>query len=117
VARRKTSASSAPRGPQRGKTLWKLYGRLSAVAAGVLSLRAVNLLWQLATGRKPPATPENPEVTMREAVVWAVLSGAAAQLAKLIVTRRAVDYWVRSTGHLPPGIAPSDITPGLTKKD
>jgi len=115
VAGRSTPASAAPRGKQRGKAVWKVYGRLSTVLAGVVSVRVVNVFWKLATGRKPPATPENPEVTMREAAIWAVLSGAASQLAKIVVTRRAVDHWVRTTGSLPPGIAPSQVTPGVTK--
>lgn len=119
MARRSTPASSAKKsskGSSKGKALWKVYGRLATLVAGVASLRAVNVGWRLVTGRKPPATPENPEVTIWEAATWAVLSGAAAQLAKIVVTRKAVNYWVRTTGELPPGVSPSDITPGVTKK-
>jgi hypothetical protein len=99
------------------KRLWSLYSRSASVLAAVSSAQAVNLVWRASLGRKAPASPENPEVTMREAVAWAIVSGSAAQLARIIATRRAVDYWVRSTGQLPPGIKPSQITPGITKKD
>ena len=99
------------------KRLWTLYSRSASVLAAVSSAQAVNLVWRASLGRKAPASPENPEVTMREAVAWAIVSGSAAQLARVIATRRAVDYWVRSTGQLPPGIKPSQITPGITKKD
>lgn len=114
-------ASAAPgskstKGKSKGRALWKVYGRIATMVAGIASLRAVNFGWRLVTGRQPPATPENPEVTMREAALWAVMSGAAAQLAKIVVTRKAVNYWVRTTGELPPGISPRDITPGVTKK-
>jgi hypothetical protein len=115
VAGRGRSGSSARKGKQRGKTLWKVYGRLSTVVAGLAALRAVNLAWRVVTGKKAPATPENPDVAMWEAVVWAVVSGAAAQLAKIVVTRKAVHYWVRTTGELPPGIEPSQVSPGITK--
>jgi hypothetical protein len=99
------------------KRLWTLYSRSASVLAAVSSAQAVNLVWRASLGRKAPASPENPEVTMREAVAWAIVSGSAAQLARIIATRRAVDYWVRSTGQLPPGIKPSQITPGITQKD
>ena len=111
VARASGSTSSAKKGKQRGKALWKVYGRLSTVVAGVAALRAVNLGWRVVTGRKAPATPENPDVAMVEAIVWAVVSGAAAQLTKIIVTRKAVSYWVRTTGELPPGISPTQVSP------
>jgi len=110
VARARGSTSSVKKGKQRGKTLWTVYGRVSTVVAGVAALRAVNLGWRIVTGRKAPATPENPDVAMAEAIVWAVASGAAAQLAKLVVTRRAVNYWVRTTGELPPGISPAQVS-------
>jgi hypothetical protein len=99
------------------KRLWALYVKSASVLAAVSSAQAVNLVWRASLGRKAPASPENPEVTMREAVAWAVISGSAAQLARIIATRRAVDYWVRSTGQLPPGIKPSQLTPGVTKHD
>ena len=117
MARGSKSTSSAKRGKQRGKTVWKLYGRLSTLIAGVASLRAVNLAWRVVTGRKAPATPENPDVAMWEAVTWAVVSGAAAQLAKIVVTRKAVSYWVRTTGDLPPGISPTQVSPETARGD
>lgn len=97
------------------KRLWSLYARSASVLAAVSSAQAVNLVWRASLGRKAPASPENPEVTMREAVAWAIVSGSAAQLARIVATRRAVDYWVRSTGQLPPGIKPTQITPGITE--
>jgi len=35
-----------------------------------------------------------------------VLSGVTAELVKVAVSRRIAQYWVRSTGHLPPGMDP-----------
>ena len=99
-----------------GKRLWSLYSRSASLLAAVSSAQAVDLLWRASLGRKAPASPENPEVTMREAVAWAIVSGSAAQLARIVAIRRAVDYWVRSTGQLPPGVRASQLTPGITKK-
>lgn len=99
------------------KRLWKMYGKSASVAAAIASTQVVNLTWQAALRRKPPASPENPEVTMREAIAWAVISGSAAQIARIVATRKAVDYWVRSTGQLPPGIKPSQLSAGITKNE
>ena len=32
------------------------------------------------------------------------LAGASAGLIKVVLNRQAVNYWVRSTGDLPPGV-------------
>ena len=100
---------------RQSKRLWKMYGKSASVLAAIASTQVVNLTWQVALRRQPPASPENPEVTMREAVAWAVISGSAAQVARIVATRKAVDYWVRSTGQLPPGIKPSQLSPGITR--
>jgi len=112
-----STTEKGTRKKKQSKRLWSVYVKSASVLAAVSSAQAVNLVWRASLGRKAPASPENPEVTMREAVAWAIVSGSAAQLARIVATRRAVDYWVRSTGQLPPGIKPSQITPGVTKKD
>ncbi len=115
VARRDES-NKREKPKKQSKRLWKMYGKSASVIAAIASTQVVNLTWQAALRRKPPASPENPEVTMREAVVWAVISGSAAQVARIVATRRAVDYWVRSTGQLPPGIKSSQLSSGKAAK-
>lgn len=89
----------------KGKTAWRMLGTGSALVAGVAAARALDALWHTATGRKPPSTPESPDIAHREALVWAAVSGMAIGVAKTYATRRAARYWVRSTGELPPGMA------------
>lgn len=95
---------------QPGKRTWKIYDKAATTFAGIASARAVGMVWRAAVGRKAPKNPENPEVSWREAATWVVLSGAAVHLAKMFATRRAADYWVRSTGHLPPGMKSLEAT-------
>jgi Protein of unknown function (DUF4235) len=83
---------------------WRLVGGLSALAAGVAARKAIQLAWQTATGKHPPTNPESPDTTWQEAVGWAVISGAAVGVARLLATRTAASYWRRSTGELPPGL-------------
>jgi Protein of unknown function (DUF4235) len=96
--------AKAKRDKQPGKRTWKLYDKAATVFAGIASARAADLVWRAAVGRQAPKDPRNPQVSWREAATWVALSGAATQLARVFATRKAADYWVRSTGHLPPGM-------------
>jgi hypothetical protein len=89
----------------KGKTAWRMLGTGSALTAGVAAARMLDALWHTATGRKPPSTPESPDIAHREALVWAAVSGMAIGVAKTYATRRAARYWLRSFGELPPGMA------------
>jgi Protein of unknown function (DUF4235) len=102
--------AKAKRDKQPGKRTWKLYHRAATTFAGIACARAVDVVWQAAVGRKAPTDPENPEVSWREAATWVALSGAAMQLARVFASRKAADYWVRSTGHLPPGMKTLETT-------
>jgi hypothetical protein len=80
---------------------WKLTGGLGAVVAGIAARKMVTGLWKTATGNPPPDSPEDPDTSWQEALGWAVASGAAIGIARLVVTRKATQYYRRSTGHLP----------------
>jgi hypothetical protein len=102
--------AKAKRDKQPGKRTWKLYDKAAKTFAGLAAARAVDIVWRTAVGHKAPKNPSNPEVSWREAATWVVLSGTAMQLAKMFATRKAADYWVRSTGHLPPGMKSLEST-------
>lgn len=84
-----------------GTIVWKIMGTVGAVVAAGLADRALHVLWQAATGNKPPTIPEDPETDWTEALVWAAASGAVIGLARLVATRQAAAYYSRSTGELP----------------
>jgi hypothetical protein len=81
---------------------WKVLGSGGAVLAGVAARKALTSGWQLSTGKPPPSNPEHPDTTWPEAVAWAVVSGALIGTARMLATRKAAEYYRRSTGHLPP---------------
>jgi len=83
---------------------WKLFATLSAIVAAALARPLIETTWTTATGKHPPANPESPDTTWAEAFGWAIASGAAIGVARLLATRRAAQYWRRSTGNLPPGM-------------
>jgi hypothetical protein len=84
--------------------LWRLFGTISAILAGMAARKALEAVWKGATGNTPPTNPESPDTTVREAIGWAVASGAAIGVARMFATRKAADYWRKSTGALPPGL-------------
>ncbi|UYM05260.1 DUF4235 domain-containing protein [Solicola gregarius] len=99
------------------KRTWKLFDKGSTILAGVVASQLSSMTWRAATGKKPPTSPKDPEVRLAEAVTWAALAGATIELSKILISRKAVDYWVRSTGELPPGVKPnkaSNPTEGQT---
>jgi hypothetical protein len=81
--------------------LWKVLSAVSAIAAAQAADKTLTVLWRGATGEKPPTVPEDPETNWAEAVAWAALSGAIMGVARMLATREAAQYYVKSTGQLP----------------
>ena len=84
-----------------GALAWKIIGTASAVFAAAAAHKGLAAAWKLVTGDDPPTIPEDPETSFREALAWAVLSGAVIGVVRLAATRRAAHYYMRSTGELP----------------
>jgi hypothetical protein len=87
-----------------GSKLYTVMGLAATLGATILARKAMTATWKLSTGKQPPANPEHPDVSMGEAVAWAVASGVAVGLARMLAGRKAADYYRRSTGHLPPNL-------------
>jgi hypothetical protein len=84
---------------------WKLMGGASAAAAAGFTRKAAEKVYKAGVGEAPPENPASPHVPLRQAVLWAALSGVAVGLVRLLVERTAAAAWVRARGELPPGIA------------
>ena len=84
-----------------GSKAYSLMGLAATVVATMAARKAMTAGWKLSTGKKPPSNPEHPDVSMGEAVAWAVASGVAVGVARMLASRKAADYYRRSTGHLP----------------
>jgi hypothetical protein len=85
--------------------VWGIFSLIAALLAATAARRALNASWRAATGKPPPANPASPDVELREALTWAAVSGTIVAVARMLATRRAAQYYARSTGHLPPGVA------------
>ena len=93
-----------------GALVWKILGTGAAVGAAVVAKKLVSAGWTAATGKEPPVNPENPDVSWQEAVGWAVVSGVVIQVTRVIATRGAAAYYVKSAGHPPKALQKADET-------
>ncbi len=96
--------SPTPKTGRKAKAAWKLMDRSTTTAATVAAPMVAAGAWRLVTGKKPPTSADNPELDLREAVTWAIVGGALVQGVKVLVRRKTAQYWVSSTGQLPPGM-------------
>ncbi len=85
-----------------GSKAWSALSALSAMIASVSAKKIIDGSWRAATGKKPPENPADPEVQTREAVVFAIFSGALIALIRMVALRRAANYYTKSTGRAIP---------------
>jgi len=88
--------------------VWSVMSLAAGIGAATVTRKVLNTSWQAASGRQPPQNPADPDVGIAEAVVWAAITGAAIALARMLAQRRAANYYVKSTGHLPPDLKKDD---------
>lgn len=83
---------------------WKLLGLASGVLAAKVSRTVAEKIWVKTRGGNPPRNPASRETTWGEALSWAVATGVAAGVARLLASRGAAQAWQKATGNLPPGL-------------
>ena len=88
--------------------VWSIFSLVAALLGATVARKSITKAWQTATGKNPPANPADPDVDLWEAVLWAAASGTAVQLARMLATRKAANYYAKSTGKLPPGLGKDD---------
>ncbi len=84
--------------------IWTVFSLVTAVGAAAFARKAIYASWKVATGKKPPENPADPDVQIGEAIAFAAISGALVGMARMLAQRRAAGYYARSAGHLPPGL-------------
>lgn len=80
---------------------WKILAAGAGLAAGVIAQKLTDGTWRFVSGAESPAQPEDPDVDWKEAVAFAVLSGAIVGLSRMFANRQAAKLYQKSTGHLP----------------
>lgn len=112
-----TTANKKPPRPRSGsKQVYRAFNRAAVIGAGIATTRLTALAWRAMTGNKPPTSVADPGLRTREAIAWAVLVGAGAELTKVLTNRATARYWVNSTGALPPGVKPN-VRPSKAERE
>jgi hypothetical protein len=75
---------------KRADGLSKALGGAAGFAAGYGSRKLVTFAWKQITGKEPPSDPDDPAVSIGEALVWAIVVGVAMETARVVVVRMAV---------------------------
>jgi hypothetical protein len=83
---------------------WSVMEKGSGIGAAIVARKALTTGWSKAARRKPPENPADPDVALAEALAGAVATGALIAVARTLAMRGAARYYVKSTGHLPPGL-------------
>ncbi len=79
-------------------------GLVSMLAATTVTKKVLDRVWRLGSGGKtPPNDPADPDVQLREAVVWSILSGVAVSMVRLGMARRLAATERRQNRLLPGG--------------
>jgi len=74
---------------QRTDIATKVTGMAAAFAAAYVARKVITFAWTRITGKEPPVSPEDPEVGIKEALGWAVVTGVGMEAARLLATRAA----------------------------
>lgn len=91
-------------GRRTDKAMWRVVGGASGLAAAALTRAALGSLWRARKHDDPPANPAAPSTSWPDAVLWAVATGVALAVARLVALRGAAEGWRKATGQLPPGL-------------
>lgn len=88
------------------------FSLVAALGAAAVVKKGLNGSWRAATGKNPPANPADPDVDLKEALLWAAVSGTLIAVARMLATRGAAEYYAKSTGHLPPQLEKDNQSAG-----
>ena len=84
--------------------MWRVVGGASGLAAAALTRQAMARLWRARKHDDPPANPASSSTSWPDAMLWAVATGVALGVARLVAMRGAAAGWQRAKGSLPPGL-------------
>lgn len=86
---------------KKGDLGWLLVTEVAGLVGGTVATKAITYGWKKATGKRPPAKPESPEVALAEALAWSVAVGVGSAVAELLIKRLAAGQWEKGNGRLP----------------
>jgi Protein of unknown function (DUF4235) len=86
------------------KLMWRVVGAASGIAAAAATRALLTRAWRAGKHHDPPANPASASTSWPDALLWAVATGIALGVARLVAVRGAAAGWRKATGALPPGL-------------
>lgn len=80
---------------------WKAVGALAGATAGAATRLGLRGAWRKARNEEPPDNPAGRSTSWPDALLWAVGSGVALAVARLVAERAAAGVWKGATGFYP----------------
>lgn len=90
---------------------FKLLGVGAAACAAMTARAALKAGWTAVTKKDPPLNPASRDTAWREALAWALLTGATIGVARLVARRLSAEGWRKMTGHYPLGFETAQPRP------
>lgn len=81
---------------------WRVLGTGMAIVTGLVVRKVFAAIWKAATSHDPPTNPAAPDTSWGESLGWALASGAAIGVARMVATRGATAGWTAVVGAPPP---------------
>lgn len=81
-----------------GNIVAKILTAGAAVAASFIARKATDGTWKIVTGGDSPTNPEDPDIDIKEAIAFAVLSGALIGLARMLANRQTSKVVAKTSG-------------------
>ncbi len=91
-----------------GDLIWKVMTTGAAVGAGIIATKVTDQTWKFVTGGDSPTNPEDPDIKAKEAIAFALVSGAVIGLSRMLANRQAAQIYKKTTGHLPRQLVKED---------
>ena len=75
---------------KQGDARVRFVGGLAGAAAGFYTRKLIDYAWIRVTGKQPPDDPHDMQVTVLEAIGFAIVMGVGMEVARLLATRATV---------------------------
>ncbi|HEX5366895.1 MAG TPA: DUF4235 domain-containing protein [Acidimicrobiales bacterium] len=85
--------------------VWDGVATMAAVGAVAMTRPLIERAWRAAFRAEPPGNPAHEDVAWRDALLWAVLTGAVVGLVRLVAQRVAAGAWAKARGGYPRALA------------
>jgi hypothetical protein len=82
----------------------KLVGIATGIAVRKISMSVLDKAWRKTKHSEPPADPAAPGTPWGAALSWAVASGVAVGVSRLVATKGMASAKVKLTGKVPEGM-------------